>query len=266
MSPFRTVELSDPRFESDHLRYMTIKTPSLRGRGDICIFVPPDVRQDGSLPLVILLHGVYGSAWAWTHKAGVHMQALEMIGRGEIPPMIIAMPSDGLWGDGSGYLEHNGFNFEKWIVDDVVNAVISHIPGAGVESPLFIAGLSMGGFAALRIGAKYGHRFKGIAGHSSITNLTQMKLFVEEDISNYFQPTKEAEDVLQTFRLYNKHLPPIRFDCGFDDQLIEYNRELHREMLAHDIPHEYEEYPGSHNWSYWENNVARTLLFFSRQL
>lgn len=266
MSVFRTVDLSDPRFESDHLRYMTIKTSSLKGRGDICIFVPPGIRRDQPLPLVILLHGVYGSAWAWTHKAGVHLQAVRMIEQGEIPPMIIAMPSDGLWGDGSGYLEHNGFNFEKWIAEDVVNAIISHIPGADRDSPLFIAGLSMGGFGALRIGAKYGGLFKGIAGHSSITNLIQMKLFVEEDVSNYLQQQKEAEDVFQTFLFYKDRLPPIRFDCGVDDQLIEYNRELHRKMLLHSLPHEYEEFPGAHDWSYWENNVGKTLTFFGRQL
>ena len=144
MSAFRTVELSDPRFESDHLRYMTIKTSNLQGRGDICLFVPPDVRPDQSLPLVILLHGVYGSAWAWTHKAGVHLQAIKMIRQGEIPPMIIAMPSDGLWGDGSGYLEHNGFNFEKWIVDDVVDAVLNpanHVLVAFGEHAAMIDGL-----------------------------------------------------------------------------------------------------------------------------
>ena len=97
MSKFRTVELSDPRFESGHLRFMTIKTANLRGRGDICLFVPRKIRPSQILPVVILLHGVYGSAWAWSHQAGVHLQAIEMVQRGEIPPMIIAMPSEGLW-------------------------------------------------------------------------------------------------------------------------------------------------------------------------
>ena len=266
MSTFRTVELSDPRFESGHLRFMTIKTANLRGRGDICLFVPPKIRPSQILPVVILLHGVYGSAWAWSHQAGVHLQAIEMIQRGEIPPMIIAMPSDGLWGDGSGYLAHNGLNFEKWIAEDVLDALAGNVPGAHPDSTLFIAGLSMGGFGALRIGAKYGHRFRGIAGHSSITSLNQMKLFVEEDISNYRQVVKENEDVLRTFQINKDKLPPIRFDCGVDDQLIEYNRELHKQMRIHDIPHEYEEFPGAHNWSYWEKHISKTLTFFANQL
>lgn len=266
MSAFRTIEISDPRFESGHLRFMTVKTPSLKGRGDICVFVPPGIQADQAVPVVILLHGVYGSAWSWAYGTGVHLQAMDMIKRGEIPPVIIAMPSDGLWGDGSAYLPHNGYHFEEWIARDVVEVLTESIPGAGKNSPLFIAGLSMGGFGALRIGAKYGHQFRGIAAHSAITSLNQMKLFVEEDLDNYTQEDKVNEDVFKTFIEYRKHLPAVRFDCGTDDPLIEYNRALHKQLSKQDIPHEYEEHKGGHEWPYWERNISRSLLFFSKQL
>lgn len=109
---FRTTEISNPDFESDNLRYITVKSKNLKGRGDIFVFVPPGENLK-DLPLVILLHGVYGSAWVWTQKGGVHNTALEMIQQEKIKPMVIAMPSDGLWGDGSGYLPHNNKDFEK---------------------------------------------------------------------------------------------------------------------------------------------------------
>jgi putative tributyrin esterase len=266
MSKFRTLEISNSRFESDNLRFLTVKTPNLKGRGDICVFVPPGTRSDQTLSVVILLHGVYCSAWSWAYNTGVHVKANDMIKKGELPPMVIAMPSDGLWGDGSGYLSHSGCDFEKWIAIDVFNALQATIHGVQNNSPLFIAGLSMGGFGALRIGAKYGHRFKGISGHSSITNLEQMKLFVEEDISSFVQADQVDHDVFETFKRYRKHLPPVRFDCGSDDQLIEHNRKLHRQMVEGDIDHVYEEYAGAHEWSYWEDHVVDTLRFFAKQL
>lgn len=77
-----------------------------------------------------------------------------MINRGELPPMVVVMPSDGLWGDGSGYLPHHGYDFEKWIAMDVPDAIEGKIAGVQKHSPLFIAGLSMGGFGALRIDRK----------------------------------------------------------------------------------------------------------------
>src|ERR1700761_4160305 len=101
MSKFRTIEVSDPQFENDNLRLMTVKSANLKGRGDVCVYVPAETKATHTLPIVLLLHGVYGSAWSWPLRTGVHLLADKMIKAGELPPMIIAMPSDGLWGDGS---------------------------------------------------------------------------------------------------------------------------------------------------------------------
>src|SRR6202012_2261454 len=140
MSKFRTIEVSDPQFESNNLRFITVKTPNLKGRGDICVYAPAGTRHTHTLPIVILLHGVYGSAWNWPMSPGVHLRVDELIKKGELHPIILAMPNDGLGGDGSGYLDHNCYNFEKWIVEDVPAAVRETIKGAKSDSPLFISG------------------------------------------------------------------------------------------------------------------------------
>ncbi|MEO6851690.1 MAG: alpha/beta hydrolase-fold protein [Mucilaginibacter sp.] len=266
VSRFRTLEISNPRYEANHLRFITVKTPNLKGRGDICVFVPPNLKKTDNTPIVILLHGVYGSAVSWAHQTGVHLKANELIKQGMLPPMIIAMPSDGLWGDGSAYLPHNTYNFEKWITEDVIDAVIESIDGASVNSPLFISGLSMGGFGALHIGAKYGNRFSGISGHSSITALPQLKLFVEEKLKDYVQASSVDEDLAATFRYYRHQLPPIRFDCGNFDLLIDYNRDLHKTMQRDGIPHTYVEHSGEHQWPYWAEHIIDSLKFFAEQL
>ena len=122
-----TTEISDPCFERDDLRYITVRTKNLPGRGDMTVYVPPGENiQD--VPIVILLHGVYGSSWCWPLKAGVHLTAQKMIKDGLIRPMVLVMPSDGLWRDGSGFLPHkDGYDYEKWIVEDVPDAVRQEI-------------------------------------------------------------------------------------------------------------------------------------------
>jgi enterochelin esterase-like enzyme len=266
MSRFRTFEISNPKYEANHLRFITVKTPNLKGRGDICVFVPPNISKNDVVPVVILLHGVYGSAWSWAYSAGVHLKVNELIKQGILPPMIIAMPSDGLWGDGSGYLGHNNFDFEKWIIEDVIDAVTESIEGADKASPLFISGLSMGGFGALRIGAKYGPKFRAISGLSSITSLPQMKLFVEESLKSYVPLDVVDEDLMATFKHYRHQLPPIRLDCGNNDLLINYNRDLHKKMEKEGIPHIYEEYAGGHEWAYWSEHIITSLKFFAENL
>lgn len=262
MSKFRTLEISSPRYENNNLRFITVKTPNLKGRGDIIVYEPPFDNTD-NLPVVILLHDVHGSSWSWPFNTGVHLQVNELIKQKILPPMILVMPSDGLWGDGSAYLPNTCYNFEKWIAEDVIDAVTEGISGASKRSPLFIAGMSMGGFGALRIGAKYGFKFRAAAGLSSITSLPQMKFFVEESLKSYIQTNVADEDLLTTFKQYRYQLPAIRFDCGEKDILVKYNRELHKKMEREGFIHTYEELPGGHEWAYWSQYIVRTLQFFA---
>ncbi|WP_428657980.1 alpha/beta hydrolase [Runella sp.] len=258
MSSFFTVELSDPRFEYDNLRLITVKSPALKKRADISVFVPnvPLIELKG---MVILLHGVYGSHWAWTLKGGVHKTAQRLIDEGTLPPMLLVMPSDGLFGDGSGYLPHLTEDYEKWIVDDVVNVVTEQI--AGRQLPLFLTGLSMGGFGALRLGARYSDKFTAFSGHSSVTEFGRLSQFTE-DFEGLRSAIQTQESVLESILKNKSSLPSFRFDCGIDDILIEPNRRLHQALLQHEIEHTYDEFSGGHEWPYWEAHVVESLLFF----
>ncbi|WP_430928728.1 alpha/beta hydrolase [Polaribacter marinivivus] len=258
---FRTIELSDVEFESQGLRFLTVKTPNLKGRGDICLYVPQVDENISNLPIYILLHGVYGSAWIWALKGGAHKTAKRMMDAKTIKPAIIAMPSDGLWGDGSAYFSHHQKNFDNWIVNDVITAIKENIPQAKNSTSICIGGLSMGGYGALSLGARFPEKFKAISAHSALTKLEQMQLFVEEPIKEYNKEAKfpNVFDII----LKNKFtLPPLRFDCGKKDILIKHNRELNIKLIENGINHTYEEFNGKHEWPYWIKYLKRTLLFF----
>lgn len=262
---FRTIELSDRLFEQDGLRYLTIKTSNLEGRGDICIFVPEVGDGVTNLPIYILLHGVYGSAWVWAMKGGAHKTADRLIQEGIIKPAIVVMPSDGLWGDGSAYLSHHQKHFDQWIVNDVPLAIRENIPQAGMHSELCIGGLSMGGYGALMLGARFPEKFKAISAHSSITRLEEMSLFVEEPLEAYSHAAN-LPDVIDAVKLNHDSLPALRIDCGVDDELIEANRLLHNQLLELNVSHVYEEFIGGHEWPYWQNHVEKTFRFFDEQI
>lgn len=264
MKRFRTVEVSDPRFEHEGLRWLTVRGRGLPGRGDITVHVPPEVAGHRDVPLVLLLHGVYGSHWAWALKGGAHRTASALIRSGEIPPMVLAMPSDGLSGDGSGYVRQARGDFEEWIVGDVPAAVRHATDAVGDGSRWCIAGLSMGGFGALRLGARHADRFVAASGLSSATRLDQLDQFMEET-PGWKGDAVEDGDVLGAM-LRAPRLPAVRFDCGVDDELLEGNRALHRGLEAAGIPHEYVEHPGGHTWDYWERHLPETLRFFARHL
>ncbi len=176
--------------------------------------------------------------------------------------MVLAMPSDALWGDGSGYLTHADCDAERWTVEEVVEATAAAAPTLAAGARLSIAGLSMGGYGALRLGAKFPHLFESISAHSAIAWFREMAGFVEEPLESYAGnvPLEEL-DPLFWIKRNRARLPRLRFDCGLSDTLLEGNRRLHGSLEFEGIPHRYEEFDGGHEWSYWESNVARTLRF-----
>ncbi len=259
---FRTIAVSSTRYEFDGLRFVTVKSSALRGRGDVTVWAP-----DGAVPkaLILLLHGVYGSHWSWALQGGAHRTAARLVEAGAVPPVVLAMPSDGLRGDGSGYVRHaDGVDFERWIVHEVPAAARIAAPTLPPDVPMCIAGLSMGGFGALRIGARHARLFHGISGHSSITHISQMAQFIEEDY-RAFGAIDDAS-VLDAIVAAGDALPALRFDCGTSDQLIAENRALHRALRERGIPHVYEEFPGTHEWAYWEEHVGDAFRFFAEVL
>lgn len=247
------------------MRHITVKSPALKARGDISVFVPPGADKLRDLPIALLLHGIYGSHLDWPMKGGAHVTAARMIALCEIQPMLLAMPSDGLWGDGSGYLPHDGLDFEKWIVEDVPAAVRETIDCAGDASSMCIGGLSMGGFGAMVLGARHARLFKAISAHSSVTVLDQIARRVQEDPTKFGLPERE-KSALKTLLDHRATLPPLRFDCGVNDVLLPANRILHEGLEMEGIPHIYEEFPGDHVWNYWEVHLQTTLRFFDQAL
>lgn len=261
MPRFRTLETSNPLVPTAGLRFATAKSAALRRRADVSWHVPPQAQGIADLPIVILLHGVYGSHWAWALKGGAHLTSARLVDEGALPPVALLMPSDGLWGDGSGYLPHGDADYERWIVDEVPAIAIDAIDGCSARSPVCIAGLSMGGWGALRLAGKHPRRFAAAAAHSAMTDIAQFDALVEDDRASWSNAPADRS-VAAALTAAQAPLPPIRFDCGRDDPFIEGNRALHATLCEAGIAHVYVERDGGHDWAYWTDALEGTLRFF----
>lgn len=259
MSRFRNAALSESL--TNGVRLLTMYSPALRRRADVSVFLPHG-HENEPLPLLILLHGVYGSHWNWSVLGNVSETATTMLAAGTMRPFAIAMPSDGLWGDGTGYVPHRDFDAEAWIMDDLPSCLSELLPHIQTKG-FYLAGLSMGGFGALRLGMKYPDRVKGIAAHSAVTTLEDLAAFVIEPLEEYRFSGRENTEILRWAKTNRAQLPPIRFDCGREDSLLDANRALHANLLEQGIPHIYEEHDGAHSWEYWQTHVRATLAFVS---
>lgn len=258
---YRSPSWSDPELEIPNIRFLTFYSSAIKARGDLTLYLPDNHEEYEDLPLIVLLHGVRASHWAWIFKGGAHLVANRLIEEEILPPFCLAMPSDGMWGDGSGYYRHDGLNYENWIVRDVLGMLEDEVDCVSEHSLRFLCGLSMGGLGALRLGAKFPELFQGVSAHSALTQHRQLVELVE-DLETSALPPEQDQSPLYWMRKNKAKLPPVRFDCGMNDRFIDANRDFHRRLSNEGIPHHYEEFPGQHDWEYWHEHLEDSLRFF----
>jgi putative tributyrin esterase len=259
--PFARVDIARSA-SPDGLRDLAVLSPALGRRADLTLFAPPGAEDLERLPIVILLHGVYGSHWAWARSGFAHTALTELVGQDRIEPMILAMPSDGLFGVGSGYVNRNGENAERWIVDEVSEAVRLVYPQADTTD-VSIAGLSMGGWGALRLAGRYPSRFRAAVGLSPLTRLAHVAGYAPDELRAIHAPEISYPELADLLVNSRDELPPLRITCGVEDELISDVRALHAALDAAGVEHQYAEAPGGHTWDYWAEDIRIALLFIN---
>jgi len=258
---FRTIKFSEAKFELPGLRFVTVKSQALRKRVDATLYIPEQARSLSAVSVVVLLHGVYGSHWSWCFTAGAHISLQRLIDQGKIKPCVLVTPSDGLWGDGSAYVDHGVENYEKWIASELPALIRQELDCVDEHSPFYLGGLSMGGWGAMWVGLRNPDVYQAISAHSSITSINEMSLFVEEDWTAW-RDSHELHTIEDLILKQVKEPQPLRFDCGRSDELLSGNRALHKALTNACIEHIYREYDGAHEWSYWEEHVVDSYKFF----
>jgi len=179
----------------------------VRGRGDVrldvvhsealgvdkrvSVYLPPSYEQDPSrrYPVVIYLHGLFGSETDWLSKGGLDAVAdsLANAGRGEA---IIVTPDgdDGWWTDWAVESPHascadtlrtedparycvRSHRYEQWVTRDLVAYVDAHYRTLADRAHRGIAGLSMGGVGALTLALRHPDLFAAAMSHSGVVSV-----------------------------------------------------------------------------------------------
>jgi enterochelin esterase-like enzyme len=110
-------------------------------------------------PVLYLLHGAGGNERTWADEGHIVDTVDQLIAAREIPPTLIVMPgcTASWWIDGAKDRTETSF----W--SDLEPHVRSHLRTINGRSGRLIAGLSAGGYGALRYALKYPERFAAAA-------------------------------------------------------------------------------------------------------
>jgi enterochelin esterase family protein len=127
------------------------------------VYLPAGDPPKGGWPVLYLLHGLNGAATDWDRMGGIRLTMDRLIGEHEIKPLMVVMPSGGnSWYVDSADVKGPG-NYATAISHDLTAAVEAAFPVGKDRAHRAIAGLSMGGFGALRLGLSEPSRYSAIA-------------------------------------------------------------------------------------------------------
>src|SRR4051812_3661795 len=128
---------------------------------EVFVFLPPSYSQEKSrrYPVLYALHGYSIGAEQWTHEIHVP-QTIEGAFAEGAKEMIVVVPDSKTVHNGSMYSSSvTTGDFEQFIAHDLVAYIDSHYRTFPIRESRGLAGHSMGGYGATRIGMKHADVF-----------------------------------------------------------------------------------------------------------
>lgn len=222
--------------------------------------------KEARFPVLYLLHGLGGSNANWTDRTKLS----EYAARHRI---LIVTPEGG----NGWYSDHQGRNdrnYESYIVKELIPEIDRKFRTQPSRAKRAIAGLSMGGYGALKFGAKYpdlfalAGSFSGAVAASSYMKIADLpegnlRTALVSIFGEPGSPFHASNDLFKIVRDASpekiRSFPFFYVDCGTEDFLFQSNRQFIDLMIEKKISHEYRQLPGGHDWKYWDRQVQELL-------
>ena len=222
-------------------------------------------------PVLLLLHGLWGHYDDWANNTNI----IEYAGK---YPLIIVMPEGG-----NGWYTNGVAPNAKWedyIMKEVMPYVEAHYRTLQSRRMWAVAGLSMGGYGAIKLGLKYHSLFSiaaSMSGALEIPEIPDSELGDPKDvpfisIHEAFGPenseARKANALPTLLEAAGADAPFIYLDCGTDDAtpgLYAANLQFRELLQQKKIPHEYRERPGIHNWDEWDHQIQGVLRLIAER-
>ena len=206
-----------------------------------------------------LLHGLLGDCSDWVNGTRIRRWAEEK-------NLAVVMPS----GDNAFYIDYPGTknNYSTFIGKELVEVTRNMFPLSDKREDTYIAGLSMGGYGALRNGIVYSDTFSYVAGFSAAAHLFDGKehdavLMNDEAIFGDMEkagktdlnPKVAFENLLKE----NRPVPKFYISCGTQDGLMDANVDFRDFLISKGADVTWDEEDKGHDWDFWDSQIKKLL-------
>jgi S-formylglutathione hydrolase FrmB len=215
-------------------------------------------------PTLYLLHGLSDDHTIWMRRTSIERYAAEK-------NLAVVMP-----GVARSYYQDmaSGPKYWTFLSEELPALCRSWFPLSVAREDTFAAGLSMGGYGAMRLGLTFPERFAAVASLSGALDLGQR----ERDLGKAELPIDRTEwagifgnnfrandSEADLFKLAQRVAespgvkPQLYLGCGTEDYLLGDNRSFHQHLDRLGLANVYEEGLGTHEWGYWDRQIQRVL-------
>lgn len=209
--------------------------------------------REGPPPVLYLLHGLTDDHAAWSRYTSVARYA-------EAAGLAVVMPSahHSFYAD-----EVHGHRYFTYVADELPAVVASFFRVSASPEDTFVAGLSMGGYGALKLAITHPDRYAAAASLSGTLDLRY--LVGREDraaiLHRAFDDTIRDDDDLFALLSGAPAVPRLYVGCGTDDGLLPANERFIEAARTAGADLTVDLRPGDHEWSLWDAMIADVIAW-----
>ena len=231
------------------------------------VFLPAHIEAGERLPVVYLLHGGNGSFRDWSNDSMVSSYAAN--------GLILVMPE----GEFSYYMnaaEKPADRFEDYTFVDLLADVESRFPAAKTRDKRAIIGISMGGFAAIKIALTRPQLFSFVGAFSPSIDITHRRFNLKRwgewwRVRKIFGPwasqARLSRDPLTLLKNADPvQTPYIYLTAGLYEPLLGPDRAFAERLRSLHFQYEFHTQPGGHDWNEWNRQLSGCLDSLSQHL
>ncbi|WP_307592388.1 alpha/beta hydrolase [Paenibacillus wynnii] len=231
----------------------------------INVFIPQysaiQVSGTGKLPVLYLLHGLSADHTDWMRHSFIERYAEEK-------GIAVVMPSVGR----SYYTDMKyGSDYFTFLSDELPTVVRALFPISDRREDTFVAGMSMGGYGAFKLGLTFPERYAAAAslsgGLDTVSRMSGPNNLQPRELTAIFGEVSDIKGssndlfyLLERLKEYDGNIPMFYQCCGTEDFLYADNQTFRKHALDSGIIEvTYSDGQGEHNWEYWDPKIKDVI-------
>lgn len=204
------------------------------------------------VPVLYLLHGLSDDHTAWARNTSIERYA---VARG----VAVVMPA----ANRSFYTDEvHGQRYWTFLTEELPRMVAATFRVSQRREDTFVAGLSMGGYGAMKWALREPGRFAAAASLSGALDIDRLRQSPDtQDIyERAFGGTPEMnDDVFALLGSADPSSPRLYVSCGTDDTLLAENHRFTELAASRGIDVTVTWPGGGHDWALWDAEIERVL-------